>query len=145
MKKFLAAVICGVMMLSSALCMAAVDGNKIALGGVVPGMSESDLLNAFGQPTSKRGDDWTYKNFTVEVERGVVTEVETRSNMVTTPDGVRCGLAAEELNATFGKADKVDVEHDGVEYEYFSTDRTKKIEFKVVGGSISKITCKLVD
>lgn len=145
MKNFLAAVICGVLILSSSLSLAAVDGGKIALGGVVPGMSETDLIDAFGQPISKRGDDWTYRNFKVEVERGIVTEIETRSEAITTPDGMRVGLAAEELNPTFGKADKVDVDRNDTEYEYYSTDRTKKIEFKVVNGIIAKISCKLVD
>ena len=66
----LAALICGVMILSSSLCFAAVDGGKIALGGIMPGMSESDLIAAFGQPTYRDGEDWTYQTFNVEVERG---------------------------------------------------------------------------
>ncbi|MBR1646495.1 MAG: hypothetical protein IJ685_06930 [Selenomonadaceae bacterium] len=143
--KSLTAFICGTLMLISATGFAAVDGGKIVLGAVAPGMSESDLLNAFGQPQSKNGDDWTYPTFEVEVEHGIVTEVSTRSETIITPDGVRVGLAAESLNSTFGAADKVDNERDGVEYEYYSTDGTKKIEFKVVNGIISKITCKLRD
>lgn len=143
--KNLAAIICGVMILSSSLCFAAVDGSKIALGGIVPGMSETDLINAFGQPTYKDGDDWTYKNFQVEVERGRVEKVSTRMDSITTPDGVRVGQAADILNSTFGRADKVDNDSDGVEYEYYSTDGTKKIEFKVVNGVIAKISCDLRD
>lgn len=143
--KSLAAIICGAMILGSSLCFAAVDGEKIALGSIFPGMSEADLINAFGQPTRRDGDDWTYQNFKVEVERGIVEKISTRTETITTPDGVRVGLAAEALNSTFGKADKVDNERDGVEYEYYSTDRTKKIEFKVVNGVIAKITCKIND
>lgn len=122
-----------------------VDANKIVIGGMVPGISAEDLISTFGQPTIKDGDEWTYKNFKVEVERGIVTEISTCSVAITAYDGVRVGLAATELNSTFGKADKVDVDRDDTEYEYYSTDRTKKIEFKVVNGIISKITCKLVD
>ena len=143
--KNLAAIICGAMILSSSICFAAVDGGKIALGGIVPGMSETDLINAFGQPTYRDGDDWTYKNFQVEVERGRVEKVSTRMDSITTPDGVRVGLAADILNSTFGRADKVDNDSDGVEYEYYSTDGTKKIEFKVVNGVIAKISCDLRD
>ena len=143
--KNLAAIICGVMILSSSLCFAAVDGGKIVLGGIMPGMSETDLINAFGQPTYRDGDDWTYKNFQVEVERGRVEKVSTRMDSITTPDGVRVGLAADILNSTFGRADKVDNDSDGVEYEYYSTDGTKKIEFKVVNGVIAKISCDLRD
>lgn len=145
MRKTIAALVCGVMMLSASLCLAAVDGSKIVLGSIYPGMSEQDLLNAFGQPTYRDGDDWTYQSFQVEVERGRVEQVSTRSESIMTPDGVRVGLAATALNSTFGSADKVDRDHDGDEYEYYSTDGTKKIEFKVVGGVIAKITCKLRD
>jgi hypothetical protein len=145
MKKSLAALVCGAMLLSSSLCLAAVDGSKIAIGSIYPGMSEQDLLNAFGQPNYRDGDDWTYQNFKVEVEHGRVEKVSTRSESIMTPDGVRVGLAATALNSTFGSADKVDHEYDGVEYEYYSTDGTKKIEFKVVNGVIAKITCKLRD
>ena len=144
MKKIFA-IICGAMILSSTLCFAAVDGGKISLGGIVPGMSEQDLINAFGQPTYRDGDDWSYKTFNVEVERGIVEKVSTRFDSIITPDGVRVGLAAEVLNDTFGKADKVDNDSDGVEYEYYSTDGTKKIEFKVVNGIIAKITCEVRD
>ncbi|MBR0102695.1 MAG: hypothetical protein IJQ01_04270 [Selenomonadaceae bacterium] len=145
MRKTIAALVCGAMLLSASLCLAAVDGSKIALGSIYPGMSEQDLLNAFGQPNYRDGDDWTYQTFQVEVERGRVEQVSTRSESIMTPDGVRVGQAATALNSTFGSADKVDRDHDGDEYEYYSTDGTKKIEFKVVGGVIAKITCKLRD
>ena len=145
MKKTFAALICGVMLLSSSLCLASVDGGKIALGSIYPGMNEQDLLNAFGQPTYRDGDDWIYQTFKVEVEHGRVEKVSTRSESIMTPDGVRVGLTATALNSTFGSADKVDRGYDGDEYEYYSTDGTKKIEFKVVNGIITKITCKLRD
>ena len=143
--KFLTALICGALMLTSSVGMAAVDGGKIALGGISPGMSETDLLNAFGQPTHRDGDDWTYKNFKVEVERGIVKEISTTAQTIITPDGVRVGQAAEALNSTFGKADSVDRDYNDTEYKYYSTDRAKKIEFKVVNGVIAKITCELND
>lgn len=143
--KSLTALICGALILGSSACFAAVDGGKIALGAIAPGMSETDLLNAFGQPQRRDGDDWTYPTFKVEVERGIVEKISTRSETIITPDAVRVGLAAESLNSTFGAADKVDHERDGIEYKYFSTDGTKKIEFKVVNGIIAKITCELRD
>ena len=145
MKNIFTALVCGVLIMTASLCVASVDGGKIALGGITPGMSESDLIGAIGQPTRKDGDDWTYKNFKVEVKRGVVKEISTRSEAITTPGGMRVGLAAEALNSAFGKADKIDYDHDGVEYKYYSTDRAKKIEFKVVNGIIAKITCEVRD
>ena len=109
------------------------------------GMSESDLIAAFGQPTYRDGEDWTYQTFNVEVERGRVEKVSTRMANITTPDGVRVGQAADILNSAFGTADKVENDGGGVEYEYYSTDGTKKIEFKVVNGVIAKISCELRD
>ena len=144
MKKIFA-IICGAMILSSTLCFAAVEGDKISLGGIVPGMSEQDLINAFGQPTYRDGDDWSYKTFNVEVERGIVEKVSTRFDSIITPDGVRVGQAAEVLNSTFGKADKVDRDYNDTEYIYYSNDRTKKIEFKVVNGVIAEISCEIRD
>lgn len=145
MKKFFMALVCGVMLLSSSLALAAVDGDKIALGAIYPGMSERVLLDAFGQPKQKSGDEWTYPTFKVEVERGIVEEVSTRSDTITTPNGVRVGLAAEALNSTFGTADVVEANSYSVEYKYYSSDRTKKIEFKVTGGIITEISCEIVD
>ncbi len=143
--KNLAAVICGAVLLSSSVCFAAVDGGQIALGKIFPGMNATDLVDAFGQPTYRDGDNWTYQNFKVEVENGIVEKVSTNSEMITTPNGVRVGQTAEILNSTFGAADKVDRDYNDIEYEYYSTDRTKKIEFKVVNGVITKITCKIND
>ena len=143
--KVLTALICAAAILTSSLCFAAVDGGKIAIGGISPGVSANDLINAFGQPTGKNGDDWTYQNFKVEVERGIVKEISTTSQAITTPDGVRVGLAADVLNSTFGSADKIDRDYNDTEYQYYSNDRAKKIEFKVANGVIVKITCELND
>jgi len=143
--KILTTLICGAIMLASTLCFAAVDSGKIALGGISPGMSETDLLNTFGQPNRRDGDDWTYPNFKVEVERGIVKEISTTSQAIMTPNGVHVGQAAAALNTTFGRADSVDNDYNDTEYTYLSTDGLKKIEFKVVNGVIAKITCELRD
>ena len=143
--KFLAALICGAIIFSSSLCLAAVDGSKIALDKIFPGMSESELISAYGQPSYRDGDEWIYQNFKVEVERGIVEEVSTTVNALATPNDVRVGQAATVLNSAFGSADKVDHDYNDVEYEYFSNDGSKKIEFKVVNGIITKIKCKIRD
>ena len=63
---------CAMLLIGSAMCSAAVDAGKIALEPVYPGMSESALINAFGQPNYRDGDDWIYQDAKVEVEHGVV-------------------------------------------------------------------------
>jgi len=138
--KFFAALM--LTLLVAATAFATTDGNNIAIGKIYPGMSANDLINAFGQPTRKDGDDWTYPTFKVEIERGMVGEISTRSETIATPNGVRVGLPATALNSTFGKADNID---DGDEYEYFSHNYTKKIKFKVSNGIITKITCEVND
>ncbi len=147
MKKF-TVLLCGAMFAFSSVGFAAVAPEKIALGKIVPGMTTTELVNAVGQPNSKRGDDWIYNNFKVEVDEdrpNIVEKVVTRSGALATPDGVKVGQSADVLNGAYGKADDVDVERDGTEYEYFSTDRTKKITFKVFNGIIEKISCKIFD
>ena len=143
--KTFAAFVCAVVLMTSSLCFAAVDGGKISIGGIYPGMSATDLTDAFGQPTYSDGDDWQYQNFEIEIKGGVVEKVSTTSYNLTTPDGVRVGLAVEVLNTSFGTADKVDVKSDYTKYKYLSTDGTKKIEFEVAGGLIAKITCQIND
>ena len=145
--KTFTAFVCGVLMLTSSLCLASstLEAGKVIVGGIFPGMSVGELTDTFGQPQLKNGDNWTYLTFEVEIENGVVEKVSTRSDTMVTPEGVRVGLAAEVLNHSYGTADKVDRERDGDEYEYFSMDGTKKIEFKVVNGIIAKITCSLRD
>lgn len=146
MKKFFAALVCGAVIVSSSLCLASVEDSKIALGNIYPGMSANELLNAFGQPNYRDDDDWIYQNFKVEIELGRVEKVSTYSDTIMAAGNVRVGQTAEALNTTYGKADKIDRDDDGtVEYEYFSNDRMKKIEFKVANGVIVKITCKLRD
>lgn len=146
MKKFFALVLGGMFFMFS-VTFAAIAPSKIALGKLTPGMSVQDLIAICGQPNYKNGDDWNYGNFTVEVDDdrpNVVEKITTRSAGISTPDGISVGQNANALNA-LGKADDVDVEHDGTDYEYFSTDRTKKIEFKVVNNVIVKISCKVID
>ena len=148
MKKFFAFLF-GVTFFISSVSFAAVSPDKIALGKVVPGMSVSDLVSAYGQPNYKHGDEWDYGTFKVEIDDKVfgdiVEKVVTRTGGIATPNGVAVGQNASVLNSTFGTADKVDSEHDGAEYKYYSTDRTKKIEFKVVNGVIAKISCSIRD
>ena len=143
MKKFLASVF-GVMFLMSSVSFAAISPEKISLGKLTLGMSVENLISICGQPNYKHGEDWDYGTFKVEVENNFVEKIVTRNGGLSTPDGISVGQNANALNA-LGRADDVDVEHDGAEYEYFSTDRTKKIEFKVVNNVIVKISCKIID
>ena len=143
--KNLAAILCGAAILSSSICFATVSNDKIAIGKLLPGISADELISICGQPNYKDGDDWVYSNFKAEIKRGIVEKISTRSEAITTIDGVRVGQVAEVLNSTYGKADKIDRDYDDTEYTYYSNDRTKKIEFKVANGVIVKISCEIKD
>ena len=147
MKKF-AAMICGAVLATSAVCSATVSPDLIAVDKIVPGMTVSDLISIYGQPVSRHGDELRFQNFTVEVDDdrpNIVEEVEVRSGTLATPAGVRLGQSAEVLNRTYGIADKVDEDFGETEYEYYSHDSLRKIEFKVKNGVITKIKCRIQD
>ena len=129
---------------------AAVPPEAVALGPAAPGMTEAALVAACGQPQQKTGDTWIYPDFRVEFDDdrpGIVEEVETKSPAVATPAGVCVGQPASALEAAYGAADKVELDDGLEEHEYFSADRTKKLEvlFLPGRGTIVKISCKLED
>ena len=74
-----------------------------------------------------------------------IDEAGNSRHVDTTVDGEAYDEIAYDTAYRQYERDKIDYDSDGVEYEYYSTDRTKKIEFKVVNGVIAKITCKIND
>ena len=144
MKK-IAAVLCGALIATSAICSATVAPDKIGIDKVVPGMTTETLISIYGQPVSRDGDDWIFQNFEVDIERGIVQEVVTRNNAVKTPAGVSVGQNAQVLSNIYGTADRVENEGNKSEYIYYSNDYSKKIEFKVRNGIITKISCEVRD
>lgn len=147
MKKF-AAILCGAVLATSAVCSATVSPDVIQIGKVVPGMAVSELISIYGQPVSRHGDELKFQGFTVEVDdknKNIVEEIEVYGGTLATPNGVRIGQSLEVLNKTYGTADKVDEDWNEAEYEYYSHDYSKKIEFKVKNGVITKIKCNIQD
>ncbi len=144
MKK-IAAILCGAVLATSAVCSATIPSNAISIGNLVPGMSTSRLTSLYGQPISKDGDEWKFRNFEVEVERGKVKEIETYSNGFSTPAGISIGQDARILTRAYGNADRMEVEGNEEEYEFYSHDYSMKIEFKVRNGYIYKIICESQD
>lgn len=147
MKKF-AALLCGAALAVSSVCFATVSPDKIGIGRAVPGMTVEQLIAIYGQPVSRHGDDLIFRDFKVEIDDdrpSIVDSIETRSGALATPAGVKVGQGAEVLNGAYGTADKIDDDWHKTEYEYFSSDYSKKIEFTVVGGVITEIKCKVHD
>ena len=149
MKK-LAAVLCGLVLSISANCEATVSTDKIAIGGVKPGMTAEELIRIAGQPDEKNieRDNWFYHNgFDVEFDddSGVIEEIKTRYNTVATPDGVFVGYNESILTKIYGTADKVKRKRNLTVYTYYGTDYLRKMKFTVENGTITKISCELDD
>ena len=147
MKK-LAALLCGAALAVSSICSATVSPDKIGIGRAVPGMTVDQLISIYGQPVSRHGDNLIFRDFKVEVDDdrpGIVDSIETNSGAVATPAGVSVGQGAEVLNNSYGSADKIDEDWNKTEYEYFSSDYSRKIEFVVKRGVIVEIKCKVRD
>jgi hypothetical protein len=146
--KKIAALISGAVLATSAICSATVSPDTIAVGKIVPGMAVSDVIAMYGQPVSRKGDELRFQGFTIEVDDkrpNIVEEIEVFSGTLATPTGVKIGQGLEVLNKAYGTADKVDDDFNESEYEYYSHDYSKKIEFEIRNGVITKIKCKIQD
>jgi len=150
MKK-LAALLCGAILAFSASdCSAVISNDKIAIGGIRPGMTQEDLIRIAGQPDEKTVDkeNWYYYNgFVIEFDddTGLIDEIKTRYNTVATPDGIFVGYSEDVLTKIYGTADKVKRKANSIDYTYYSADYTRTLKFKTVNGVISKISCELDD
>lgn len=150
MKKKVAALICGALVAMSSMAFATVRADQVMLGDLQPGMKISKVKEIYGDPLQKVGDKWLYKGFYIETNNrhSRVEEIVTEDSGFATQDGVIVGMSEDVLNdkiTNYGTADKLEIEGNTKEYEYFSSDYKYKMEFKVVNGIITKITCELND
>ena len=152
MKKKIAALAAAAFVLTgAAVGFAAVDKSAVSLGGIAPGDELTAVRAKY--PNIRQIDDDSYSlgnGFVVEVSDrhpGIVEEVKVYNgnNSIETPAGITVGTSAFALNDAYGKADKVDKDRYDTEYTYFTADRSMQIEFKVIDGVITKITCELRD
>ena len=150
MKK-LAAVLCGaILAFSAADCSAVIATDKIAIGGIQPGMTPEELIKIAGQPDRKSHDkdEWYYDGaFKVEFNdhTGLIDEIKTRYNTVATPDGIFVGYNENILTQIYGTADKVKRKDNYIVYTYYNADHSRQIKFTTTNGIIDKISCELDD
>ena len=147
MKKKASALICGALMAITSISFATVRADQVMLGDLQPNMKVSQLKEIYGEPLQTSGDKWIYKGFYVEVNdrHSRIEEIVTEDSGFSTSEGIIVGMSEETLNKAYGKADKLDGNSYEKEYEYYSSDRKYKMEFKVHNGIITKITCELND
>lgn len=146
MKKKITVLLAGLMVAASAFCVASVSSDSIAIEGVAPGSTMESARSRLGTPEAVAGDKIYFPNgIVIEVadhNPNLVDEIATQSAGAT-PGGITVGMRESVLSEVYGRADKVDRDYDDTEYIYFSSDGSKKMEFKVVNGVIVKIKCEL--
>lgn len=126
----------------------AISEDKFALGGITPGMTFDEVKKILGEPVSRLDDDeYVFSNgLTVEVQKhnNIVEELKTYDPGVSA-NGISVGKTEQDLINAYGQADKVDRDHDKIEYKYYSSNRRLKIEFELVNGEITEIKSALSD
>lgn len=124
------------------------SSREIPLAGILPGVTLEKIIEAFGEPTFRDGDEVTFSNgmeIDLKDNSNVVEKVTVTTPNVKTPEGVEVGMSEYILNETYGPADKVEVDDGKVEYKYYSRDNAKEIEFTSRGGIITEISTKIRD
>lgn len=124
------------------------DSRDVTLAGALPGIALDKLIEAFGAPVTRNGDELTFSNgmqIDIDDVKNIVEKIVIRTPDIMTPEGVGVGMDEGILNTAYGPADKVDVESDGVDYEYFNKDKTRSITFKSQGGIITEIESEIHD
>lgn len=121
--------------------------DKFSIGGISPGMSLDDAKKVLGEPTSTHDDDeFTFANgLELELDNGRVTDIKIRQAGVSTGGGVAVGMSEQDLANAYGKPDSTDNDDGKIEHKYFSGDGRIKLEFGVVNGIITEISCSLDD
>ena len=149
LKKKMAALICGALMAFSSMAFATVRADQVMLGDLQPGMKLSQVKEIYGEPLQRVDNKLIYKGFYIELSTkhsNIVEEITTEDSGFATQDGVIVGMSENILNdkvTNYGKADKLEINGNTREYEYYSSDYKYKMEFKVVNGIITKISCEL--
>lgn len=123
-----------------------VNGRMVALGGLVPGSTTLDDVQAmFGEATAVDGKVMTFVDglkVTLD-DANKVKEISTTGADFDTPDGIYVGASEYALNDYCGPADAIRQIPNGAEYEYRSGDKKSKIIYTAQNGVISEIKCSL--
>lgn len=144
-KNLLTMAIAGALMFGAFFCTAAVSPDVINIGGIGPGSTIESAKAKFGQ-ANQAGDDLYFSNGVhIEFEKynpTIVDEIEIRTPGVSTSKGIAIGSPEAKITKAYGQPDKIDRDDGEIEYTYYSTDYSKKMEFEVVNGAVVKIKCQ---
>lgn len=147
MNKKLIALAMGTMLAAATSVFASVAPQEAVLGGIAPGMDLKQAESLGGEVAYSDYEKTIFKSgliVKVDDDRpGVVEEVLIKSGSLKTPAGLALGMSEAEISQAYGPADKIDRDREDTEYKYFTNDGTKKLEFTVKNGVITKISCEL--
>ena len=117
----------------------------IALGGLMPGVSQDEITAMFGEPTSTEGNTMIFADgLKVMLDSAKkVKSISTTSDAFDTPEGMYVGAYEYSLNDVCGPADNVRVANGVAEYEYNSGDKKSAVVYKAKDGLITEIVCSL--
>ena len=125
------------------------SAQEISLGGISPGMTFDEVKSILGEPSSTHDhDEFNFANgLIVEFDdhKNIVKEIEAQQAGSSAAGGIEVGMTEQKLLEVYGQPERKESDDGATEYKYFSSDRTKKIVFKVYNDKISKIKCELDD
>lgn len=122
--------------------------NEFLLAGVAPGVREEEIRQALGKPLYGDCEIMVFSNGLVaeldDEHPGVVEElaVAKPGTKARTPAGLTPGMAEEEIERQYGKADKKSENPLYTTYTYYSVDGKLKMKFTAKDGVILKIKCE---
>ena len=117
----------------------------VALGGLMPGVTQDEITAMFGEPTSTDGDTMIFADglkVVLDSAKKVKT-ISTTAESFDTPEGIYVGAYEYSLNDACGPADSVRVVDGVAEYEYSSGDKKSVTIYKAKDGLITEIICSL--
>ncbi|MBE8950435.1 MAG: hypothetical protein SR3Q1_07540 [Quinella sp. 3Q1] len=117
----------------------------VALGGLMPGVTQDELTAMFGEPTATNGNELTFADGLKVVLDGAkkVKSISTTVDAFDTPEGMYVGAYEYSLNDVCGPADNIRVANGVAEYEYNSGDKKSVTVYKAKDGFITEIVCSL--
>ena len=124
------------------------ESRDVPLAGVLPGIVIDKVIEVFGAPVTRDGDNLVFDNgmtISLDTVKNIVEKIIIRTPEISTPEGVAVGMDEDILNTAYGKADETDIESDGVEYKYFNKDKTRSITFTSQNGVITEIESEVRD
>lgn len=149
MKKKVAVLAMCLMTFVGSTCLARIDADQVAIGGITLGSTMDYVESIYGSPSANFRRSFIIhheygQSFAMDSYNGYVTRVITTGhNGIATPGGVLVGMPADVLNDVYGKADAVSHSQGITIYHYRGSGTSNVLMFFInSNGVISEIQCQ---